>query len=215
MKINVPGTQGYAERAQELIARYESESFEHKHRTELIVLPTVPVLALDIGAGTGADAAWLAGQGHSVLAVEPTEPFRAAGKVLHPHTGIEWMDDSLPNLAAVRARQQRFGLIMLTAVWMHLDPEQRRVGMKTLASLLEPNGVIVMSLRHGAVPEGRCMFEVSGAETVALASECGLACVLNVVTESSGAANRAAGVAWTRLALMWAAKADGTLQNAA
>jgi hypothetical protein len=70
MLSKVPGTQGYAAQAHELIRRYESETFEHKHRAELHVVP---------------DAAWLAEQGHSVLAVEPTEPFRLAAQARHPH----------------------------------------------------------------------------------------------------------------------------------
>lgn len=211
----VSGTQGYAEQAQELIVRYELEAFEHKHRAELHVLPTQPVRALDVGAGTGADAAWLAAQGHTVLAVEPTEAFRRAGQVLHSHQAIEWLNDSLPSLSVVCARHQRFELIMLAAVWMHLEPEQRREGMATLASLLSPSGVIVMSLRHGPVPAGRRMFEVSGAEATAQASQVGLSCELNIHTESSQAVNRAAGVTWTRLAFKWASAPGHSPQNAA
>ena len=199
----VPGTQGYAEQAAELIPRYEAEAFEHKHRAELHLLPTSPGLVLDVGAGTGADAAWLAAQGHGVVAVEPTARMREAAVALHPDPSIEWVDDSLPLLAAVRTREVRFSAIMLTAVWMHLEPAEREVGMATLASLLAADGVLLISLRHGPIPVGRRMFEVSGAETIALADAQGLACVLDVLTESSGAVNRAAGVTWTRLAFRW------------
>lgn len=203
MHLEVPGAQGYAERAQELIARYGSQTFEHKHRAELKVLPTQSGWALDIGAGAGADAAWLAERGHKVVAVEPTSAFRQAAQTLHPHAGIDWVDDSLPSLYVIRARKQRFDLVMLTAVWMHLEHGEREVGMHTLASLLAPRGVIVMSLRHGPVPEGRRMFEVTDAETIQLASGVGFKCVLNVMTESSGTVNRAAGVTWNRLTFKW------------
>ena len=87
---------------------------------------------------------------------------------------------------------------------MHLEPGQRPAGMFSLASLLAPEGVLVVSLRHGPLPAGRYMFEVSGDETMALASSHGLARVFKVVTESSQAVNRAAGVTWTRLAFRWA-----------
>lgn len=116
MQPSVPGTQGYARQAGELIPRYESLPFEHKHKTELHLLPSTPVLALDIGAGTGADAAWLAAQGHRVVAVEPTAVLREAGQMLHPDPSIEWVEDSLPWLSPVRASQGKFGLVMLTAV---------------------------------------------------------------------------------------------------
>ncbi len=60
--------------------------------------------ALDIGAGTGRDAAWLARRGHRVLAVEPVAALRSAGEALHRMANLEWLDDGLPELARARAR---------------------------------------------------------------------------------------------------------------
>lgn len=199
----IPGTQGYAEQAAELIPRYEQEAFEDKHRAELHLLRRAPGLVLDVGAGTGADAAWFAAQGHSVLAVEPTVPLREAAMALHPHPTIEWVDDALPYLRAVRGRGRKFNMVTLIAVWMHLERQERSAGMAALATLLARDGTLVMSLRHGPVPEGRRMFEVSGSETIGLAEAHGLACVLNIDTESIDPINRAAGVTWTRLAFQW------------
>jgi SAM-dependent methyltransferase len=194
------GTQGYAEDAAALIPRYEAISFEEAHRAELHLLPTVPSRILDVGAGTGRDAAWFAAQGHSVVAVEPTAEFRAAAMTLHPSSSIEWLDDALPELSLLLSRDQLFDTIMLTAVWMHLDESERRTGMARLASLLSPAGILVLSLRHGPLPAGRRMFEVSGQETIELAGQQGLRPVLNVRTDSTQTLNRAAGVTWTRLA---------------
>lgn len=196
----IPGTQGYAEQAEALIPQYESISFVAHHEAELHLLPTAPCRILDIGAGTGLDAAWFAEQGHSVLAVEPTAQFRTAAMRLHPSPLIEWLDDALPALERVLSRGQRFDVLMLSAVWMHLDEAERNGGMPRLVSLLAPGGLMVLSLRHGPVPAGRCMFEVSGEETMALARQHGLQTVLNVRTESLQPGNRAAGVTWTRLA---------------
>jgi hypothetical protein len=72
--------------------------------------------------------------------------------------------------------------------------------MPRLASLLGHASVMLLSLRHGPVPEGRRMFEVSGEETIALACRHGLSPVLNVRTGSLQAWNLAAGVTWTFLA---------------
>ena len=196
----IPGTQGYAEQAAELIPQYESISFAAHHAVELHLLPTLPGRILDIGAGTGLDAAWFAEQGHSVLAVEPTAEFRTAAMRLHPSPLIEWLDDALPNLDAVMGRGQRFDVVMLSAVWMHLDEAERGIAMPRVVSLLAPGGVMVLSLRHGPVPAGRRMFAVSGEETIALARQHGLGVVQNTNTESLQPGNRAAGVTWTRLA---------------
>lgn len=43
--------------------------------------------------------------------------------LLHASPMIEWLDDSLPDLVAVRARKEEFDLLMMTAVWMHLDED--------------------------------------------------------------------------------------------
>lgn len=168
------GIAGYGDHADLLAAQYESISFEDVHRDVRHFFPHQPGRALDVGAGTGRDAAALARIGHRVVAVEPTQELRTHGQRLHPEPGIEWLDDVLPTLDRVFARGERFDLILLTAVWMHLDGEERRVAMGRLKDLLASSGLIVMSLRHGPVPAGRQMFDVSPQETCHLAEESGL-----------------------------------------
>lgn len=196
----VRGSRGYAEQAEELVARYEGIDFPTKHQAALPLLPAAPASAIDIGAGTGRDAAWLAERGYRVVAVEPTEALRSRAIALHPTPAIEWVDDSLPALRRVVALRRRFDLVMLTAVWMHLDAQERRVAMANVAALVAPSGVLVMTLRHGPVPSGRIMFAVSAEETIALAEAHGLRLALDVHAESSQATNRDAGVSWTQLA---------------
>jgi protein-L-isoaspartate O-methyltransferase len=87
----VSGTEGYAEEAEALIKQYkeisrvkaaahlrqESVSFADVHEQVLHLIPTVPGRVLDIGSGTGRDAAAFAAMGHHVIAVEPTGELRA------------------------------------------------------------------------------------------------------------------------------------------
>jgi SAM-dependent methyltransferase len=199
---SVSGTEGYAEEAAELFNRYESIPAADTHRAVLHLIPTVPGHVLDIGSGTGRDAAWFAAQGHRVVAVEPTGALRLRAMALHRSPRIEWLDDSLPDLARVRSRGDSFDLVMLTAVWMHLDLQERRQAMPNLAALVRGSGSVIMTLRHGPVPPGRRMFEVSADETVALAATHRLHPVLNLRAESNHPHNRAAGVTWTRLAFV-------------
>jgi len=116
---------------------------------------------------------------------------------LHPSPMIEWLDDSLPDLAAVRARKEEFDLVMLTAEWMHLYEAQRQLAMPNVSALVRHGGTVLVSLRHGPVPPGRLMFEVSAEETMALARRSNLFCTLNRGAEASF---RQPGVSWTRLA---------------
>lgn len=173
----IPGTAGYAESADQLAIRYESIPFALVHRAILHLLPAAPCDALDIGAGTGRDAAALAALGHRIVAIEPTAEMRAHGKRLHPSPSIAWIDDALPDLAKLDAGERRYDLIMLTAVWMHLDEKQRPPAMTRVADLLHPGGLLSLTLRHGPVPAGRRMFEVSAEETCELARARGLALV--------------------------------------
>jgi SAM-dependent methyltransferase len=200
--VQVSGTEGYAEEAADLFKLYESFPAADAHRAVLHLIPTAPSSILDIGSGTGRDAAWFAAMGHRVVAVEPTDAMRLPAMALHPSPRIEWLDDSLPDLALLRARDERFDVVMLSAVWMHLDAQQRRDAMPNLAALLRAGSVMIMKVRHGPVPAGRRMFEVLPEETIELARTYGLHPVLNVRTESSQEANRRAGVTWTNLALV-------------
>jgi SAM-dependent methyltransferase len=190
-----PSTAGYAEEADALARQYESLAFEQVNRHVLPLFPSPPARVLDVGAGTGRDAAALAQLGHSVVAVEPTAEMRAHGQRLHADVAIEWIDDLLPDLPKLRGR--RFDLVTMIAVWMHLDAAERTTAMATVAGLLAPSGLAVMSIRHGPVPVGRRMFEISAAETKDLAARHGLATVHE--SEARDAFKRD-GVTWTRLA---------------
>jgi len=170
----IPGTAGYSANAATLAQQYESLRFEDVHREVLHLFPDVPARVLDLGAGSGRDAAALAALGHRVVAVEPTPELRAEGMRRHAALPIEWIDDHLPGLHRVQALGVRHDLILLTAVWMHLDAAERTAAMQALASLLAEGGQIAMSLRHGPVPEGRRMFDVSAQETAELAARHGL-----------------------------------------
>jgi SAM-dependent methyltransferase len=112
------------------------------------------------------------------VAVEPTTELRAHGQRIHAGSAIEWIDDILPTLA-LRQCPGRFDAVFATAVWMHLDAEERGQAMARIAALLLPGGRFFVNLRHGPVPDGRHMFDVSAAETAELGAAHGLRTVLS------------------------------------
>lgn len=189
-------TAGYGEVAEALAEQYESVTFSEVHRDMLHLFPSRPSCVLDIGAGSGRDAAALAALGHRVVAAEPTAELRALGRRIHADQEIEWVDDALPELPGLTAQERRFDLILLTAVWMHLDERQRTLAMARLVSLLETEGRVVLSLRHGPVPAGRRMFAVSTEETISLAHGHGLEVVHEAHREDP---HGRPGVAWVNL----------------
>jgi len=191
-------TSGYANEAPALLETYERISPEVLHRPVWHLIPVTASRVLDIGAGSGRDAAHFAAMGHRVVAVEPVDALREGAMKLHPSPRIEWLADRLPSLALVRARGEIFDAVLATAVWMHLDESERAEAMPASASLVAPGGVLILSLRHGPIPPGRRMFDVPAEETIALAGREGLACVVNAITGSVQA--RQPDVTWTRLA---------------
>ena len=73
------------------------------------------------------------------MAVEPTAALRAHGQRLHPDPNITWLDDSLPDLVSgFMPVRERYDLILMTAVWMHLDEDERGRALPRVAALLAP-----------------------------------------------------------------------------
>ncbi|MEV7186806.1 class I SAM-dependent methyltransferase [Kitasatospora sp. NPDC093102] len=173
--MNAPaGTAGYGEAADQLAVQYESVSFAEVHRELHHLYPAPPASVLDVGAGTGRDAAALAALGHRVVAAEPTPELRAVGERLHAGSGVRWVADALPGLPLLVAEGERYDLVLLTAVWMHLAPAERPPAMAALTRLLAPAGRLALTLRHGPVPPGRRMFDLPPEPTITFAAACGL-----------------------------------------
>ncbi len=164
----------YDRLAGEIVPDYESLAFEEVHPATLDLMPLPPAAILDVGAGTGRDAAWFARQGHEVVAVEPSRELRRAGRELHESPAITWIDDCLPDLSVVREAQSAFDLIWLSAMWMHVPPADRARAFGTLASLLNPGGGMMFGLRLGPLPPERPMAPVSAGEIGELARGPGL-----------------------------------------
>jgi 2-polyprenyl-3-methyl-5-hydroxy-6-metoxy-1,4-benzoquinol methylase len=139
----------YRQHAKSLFAKYRQMDSDILHRDWIQHLPEQPGLACDIGAGSGRDANWLAGQGWDVIAVEPEAEFRRLAQA-QSHPNVAWLEDRLPELNQLRRLNQRFNLILLSAVWMHVPPPQRERAFRILSNLLAPGGLLVISLRHGS-----------------------------------------------------------------
>jgi SAM-dependent methyltransferase len=192
--------EGYTSDAAALVAPFEAISCAEIFAPVADMLPGRPCRVLDVGAGTGRDAAWFADQGHMIVAAEPVGPFLQAARRLHPSPCISWVQDRLPELPLVRAIGERFDLITLIGVWQHLALEQRKVAIPTLAALAAPGGRLILSLRHGPGSPTRPCFPCDPDETIASAQACGLSLVRRRAADSVQQKNRDAGVTWTWLA---------------
>ncbi|SFR47933.1 HNH endonuclease [Marinobacter daqiaonensis] len=154
----------YNRNAEKFFNQYQSLTFEQVHGDWLPLLPEKSGLALDVGAGSGRDALGLADRGWDVVAVEPASELRRLGEAATSHRSIQWVDDSLPDLAEIRKLSYRFDLILVSAVWMHISPSSHERAFRILTELLAPSGTLVITLRHGPGDGERVFHDVSRAE---------------------------------------------------
>ena len=190
----------YNENACNLAQQYLSKSFEEVHQSWAEFLPSIisnpNARILDLGAGSGRDAKYLADLAQEthleknniqVLAVEPATELLKLGQRATAGTKVKWLTDSLPALTSVTKLEVSFDLILLSAVWMHIAPSERARAIRKLANVLKPGGKIVISLRHGQTEEDftqRKMHVVCADELKKLASDVGLFCKLETPKES-------------------------------
>lgn len=176
-------TSYYDALAEELFERYEGLEFEQVHRQVLDELPDHRAQVLDVGAGSGRDAAALARRGHSVVAVEPAGELRELARSYHSGAGIRWVDDELPGLEEVYDYGETYDLILLSAVWMHLAPAGRDRAMRKLVGLLEPGGRLIISTRTVDFTGQRTLHRVQSGELVERGEDHGLEVVRRAESE--------------------------------
>tara|TARA_R110002012_G_scaffold57941_11_gene150036 strand:+ start:53326 stop:53928 length:603 start_codon:yes stop_codon:yes gene_type:complete len=191
---------GYAGLGADWIERSDGLSCDEIYAPVADLLPAEPSRFLDLGAATGRDAAWLAGRGHSITAVEPVRELREAGQALHPLAGIEWLDDRLPSLERIGG-EEKFDCVLANGVLHHLAPDAQGAAVRRLAGLLRPGGLLIASLRHGAGPSNRRAWPIDVAALLAAAEESGMDLIRRVDKGSIQPENRDAGVIWTWIAL--------------
>lgn len=160
----------YNKHADAFFKEYESMDPEQVHQTWRHLLPEQPGLALDVGAGSGRDAAWLKRLGWEVIAVEPAAALREQARRKHGD-GIQWLDDRLPELRQVRALNLEYRLILVSAAFMHLPPSKQEKAFRILSDLLAPGGILVITLRSGPASHGRDFHPVNADQLRQFASQ--------------------------------------------
>jgi 2-polyprenyl-3-methyl-5-hydroxy-6-metoxy-1,4-benzoquinol methylase len=161
----------YNRNAKQLFDKYQKFNPDELHAYWLKHLPRSPGLALDIGAGSGRDSSWLAKKGWKVIAVEPAPDLMELGKKFTSAQLVSWIDDCLPELDKLKKYRQKFSLILVSGVFMHLSQPQRIDSLETITCLMAESSVLVITLRHGPDSEGRKFYQVPADEIVQFAEK--------------------------------------------
>jgi len=158
---------------------------------------------LELGCGSGRDAFWLANEkGFEVVAVDASPMMLAMAEKYKKHPRVRYVQDVMPEIPKVmetaRKTHDKFDVFVLSAVWMHLQPDEREMMMRNIALLAKQRALVYISLRHGPAPLDRPMFENSAAEIKELGRRHGAQ--LQVVGTDRDRQGRA-GVKWEYVAL--------------
>jgi SAM-dependent methyltransferase len=186
----------YAANAGAMARRYDSVSTDTVLAGLLDLIPLPPAPVLDIGAGSGRDTAWFQSRGHAVTAAEPVAAFRAMIAQRVPAATV--VESALPDLDGLTGHH---ALIVVNAVWHHLDPLARDQALGRLAHLLAPDGRLFLALRRGPVPPGAPLHDLDPAAEIARAAIAGLALLRRHDAPAHDSDTAAAGISWTWLAL--------------
>ncbi|MGF1727370.1 class I SAM-dependent methyltransferase [Photobacterium nomapromontoriensis] len=199
----------YEQNAPSLCQQYHSLRFEDVHASWQPYWPHSGDRVLDVGAGCGRDAKWMAAQGCDVIALEPCDGLRQAGQT-HTDSTVTWLNDALPALTKTENLGIRFDCIVVSAVWMHLAPSYRERAFRKLSNLLAANGRLVITLRHGEFNDARQSFAVSVEELEQLAKNSAL--LVRHVSDSDDALKRDA-VQWQTVVMSLPDDGSGDLNR--
>ena len=189
----------YDDNAERLFNDYVSLSFYDIFQDVAVFFSNSITTVLDVGAGSGRDAAALADMGFYVTAVEPSERMRTLASSRYKSEKISWVNDSLPLLREVIKNQQTFDLILISAVWMHLSVQERIESLKNLRTLLTPGGNIIITLRLGPEEPDRKIKIINTEELLENASMFGL--TVAYVSEIKDDSFNRAQIKWQKVVL--------------
>lgn len=189
-----PACEGYARDAQRLKPLYEALDVATLYAPVAQFTPDRGAHVLDVGAGTGRDAAHWARAGCHVTAVDPVP-------ALWAQADLTCLEDSLPGLLSVPHRSTGYDVITAIGVLHHLTPPAQITSLQRFAELLAPTGRVLLSLRHGPTPATRPGFEIDASALETAGHDFGLETLLRRDTPSLQAENISAGVTWTWLVM--------------
>jgi uncharacterized protein (TIGR02246 family) len=126
---------------------------------------------LDVGCGTGDNAAWLAAAGAVVTAFDVSPTAVALARARFPDAGIAWAVADARHLPT--AWRRAFDLVTEVYTLQVLPPGPRRAAGRALASAVAPGGtlLVVARAREEAEPEGALPWPLTRAELEDLAGD--------------------------------------------
>ena len=133
----------YDRGARDFAAEWEEEQSAPDDLRAAVEAHFRPGPTVDVGCGSGRDAAWLASAGYDTLGIDASAGLIAEARRRHP--GVRFETDTLPDL--VTLKDGSFTNVLCETVIMHLDAEDAAASVRRLRALLAPGGMLYLSWR--------------------------------------------------------------------
>ena len=141
-----PTIRYYQQHAEELAQRYERAEVANLHQRLLHTFSPGAQL-LEIGCGSGREAAFLCAQGYEVQGIEPAPAMIDRALYLHPELEGRLFQGSIPDeLPAPIVQNEHYNGTYAVASLMHLSKEQLQPTFENLHRLLKQDGRLLFSV---------------------------------------------------------------------
>ena len=146
----------YDAKASDLAAEYESADMSDAHRILMRHLPERGRI-LEIGGGSGRDAAFLLSKGFDITAVDASEKMLAAARQCHPELGNRLAKAAFPLASDSSLLTQRFDAVVLIATIMHIPEQDLFECASQMRDMLSGGGMLILSasIKRDGIAEGR------------------------------------------------------------
>ena len=133
----------YSNNASLLSARYESANVSNLQNKLLNCFKGKHQI-LELGCGSGRDAAFMTDHGFQVTGIDGSEQMIHSAIKLHPELNGNLIVYAIPE--DLHRIEEVFGGVYSIATLMHLKETQIRLVMKELSNLLNPGGILFISV---------------------------------------------------------------------
>ena len=174
----------YDTHARETSARYESADMSRLHAMLLRHLPPKGASVLELGCGSGRDAAFLQASGFDVTAVDASPGMIDEAARLHPELAGRLSCAAVPFPEGSPLLGRTFDAVFSNAMFMHIPDPELPLVVEQVRRMMRPGGVVVISvsLDRGGLTDsrdgtGRLFRERQPGELRQVFERCGLAFV--------------------------------------
>jgi SAM-dependent methyltransferase len=195
----------YDRRAREMCLRYEAAEMPDLHARLVSILPPPGTAVLEIGCGSGRDAAFLQSCGYVVTGVDASAAMVAEAVRIHPELTGRLSSAAFPLPRHSPLLRRTFDAVVSVALFMHVPDVDLGPAAAQIRTLLRPGGILFVDVsrdRQGLVngrdPAGRLFRERDPEEYRQLFEREGF--VLADRHESGDSLSRP-GLRWVSLAL--------------